>query len=178
MGNRILTLVVILIVSLFSFACSDWFDDEDFSQTKEEYNGDEIRLDGYYYNYYGQGSDSASVTIFYKNGVVIDGVGGHTLLEFESNFTNGTFYNNIKNYKDVWGIYRVENNEILIERITAVGGWLHRIAFTDYGEILNDTTICFFKHKESHKDIFSNMNDTLHFKQFSPKPDSTNVFIK
>lgn len=177
MGNRILITGMILIVVLFSFSCKDWFEDEDFSLTREEYSGDEIRTDGYYYNYYTQGSDLASITILYRNGVVIDGIGGSSLLEFENRFSNGTFYKNVSKMKDVWGIYRVEDNRIMIETIVAMGGF-NRIAYTDYGEILNDTTIHFYKHKESYKNIFKNMNDTLHFKQFSPKPDSTNVFIK
>lgn len=178
MGNRILITGIILIVVLFSFSCKDWFEDEDFSLTREEYSGDEIKIDGYYYYYYTQDPGLASITIFYRNGVVIDGIGDRsTLLEIENSFSNGKFYQGVSTIKDVWGIYRVENNQIMIERIVAMGGF-NRIAYTDYGEILNDTTIHFYKHKESYKNIFKNMNDTLHFKQFSPKPDSTNVFIK
>ncbi len=177
MGNRILITGIILIVVLFTFSCKDWFEDENFSLTREEYYGDEIRIDGYYYNYYTQGSDLASITIFYRNGIVIDGIGGRSLIEFENSFSNGKFYQGVSKMKDVWGIYQVENNRIMIETIVAMGG-VNRIAYTDYGEILNDTTIYFYKHKESYKNIFENMNDTLHFKQFSPKPDSTNVFIK
>lgn len=178
MGNRILITGIILIVVLSSFSCKDWFEDEDFSLTREEYSGEEIRIDGYYYNYFTQGSDLASITIFYRNGIVIDGIGGgSTLVEFENKFSNGSFYQNITKVKDVWGLYRVEDKLIMIERIVAMGGF-NRIAYTDYGEILNDTTIHFYKHKESYKNVFENRNDTLHFKQFSPKPDSTNVFIK
>ena len=177
MGNRILITGIILIVVLFSFSCKEWFEDEDFSLTREEYSGDEIRTDGYYYYYYNQNSSLTFITIFYRNGIVIDNIGGGTLLEIEQSLSNGELYQNATKIKDVWGIYRVEDNRIMIETIVAMGGF-SRIAYTDYGKILNDTTIHFYKHKESYKNVFENMNDTLHFKQFSPKPDSTNVFIK
>lgn len=177
MGNRILITGILLIVILFSFSCKDWFEDEDFSMTREEYSGDQIKIDGYYYYYYSQDSGLASITIFYKNGIVIDGIGERSnLIEIENSFSNGKFYQSVTKIKEVWGIYQVENNQIMIERIIAMGGF-NRISYTDYGEILNDTTIHLYKHKETYKNISESMNDTLHFKQFSPKPDSTNVFI-
>ena len=182
MGNRILTTAVLLIIVAGTFSCKDWFadlfEDEAYTLTREDYTGNQIRTDGYYYSYYKSGSDLVGVTIFYRNGVVIDGTGGRSLSEFDEVFSNGTFYNNNKNNKDIWGIFKVVNNEVMIERAIA-DGLMHRLAFIDYGKILNDTTIHIYKNKESYgNDVTTVKDDTLHFKQFSPKPDSTNVFIK
>ena len=140
----------------------------------------EIRTDGYYYSYFDSGSDInlVAITIFYKNGVAIDGIGGYyTLLEFEKKVSDGTFYTNNKDYKSTWGIFKVVNNVVMIERVIGSGG-LRGLAFIDYGEILNDTTIHIYKNEDPYTNVSSVKDDTLHFKQFSPKPDSTNVFIK
>ncbi len=143
MGSRILTTALLLILVAGTFSCKDWFadlfEDEAYTLTREDYTGQEIRTDGYYYSYNYQDSNIVSITIFYRNGVVIDGIGGQTLLEYERRFSSGEFNNNAKNIKDVWGIFKVVNNEVMIERVVA-GGGLRRNAFIDYGEILNDTT--------------------------------------
>lgn len=178
MGNRILTTAVLLVLLIFTFSCKDLFEDEAFTLTREDYTGCQIRTDGYYYGYYKQDSGLISITIFYRNGVVIDGIGGYySLLEFEKMFLDGTFYSRNKDYKDTWGIFKVTNNVVMIERVIA-GGGLRRNAFIDYGEILNDTTIHIYQNKSSYVSAISVKDDTLYFKQFSPKPDSTNVFIK
>ncbi len=181
MGNRILTTAVLLILVAGTFSCKDWFadlfEDEAYTLTRDDYTGHEIRTDGYYYHYNENRLDLVIVTIFYKNGVVIDGVCGATLLEFEKDFSDGSFYENNKDYKGNWGIFKVTNNVVMIERVIASGG-LRKLAFIDYGEILNDTTIHIYKNEDPYTNVSSVKDDTLYFKQFSPKPDSTNVFIK
>ena len=99
------------------------------------------------------------------------------MLEFEKKVSDGTFYTNNKDYKSTWGIFKVVNNVVMIERVIGSGG-LRGLAFIDYGEILNDTTIHIYKNEDPYTNVSSVKDDTLHFKQFSPKPDSTNVFIK
>ena len=181
MGNRILTTALLLIIVASTFSCKDWFaylfEDEAYTLTREDYTGNQIRTDGYYFSYNYQDSNIVSITIFYRNGVVIDGVGGATLLEFEKDFSTGIFYTNKKDYKGNWGIFKVTNNVVMIERVIASGG-LRKLSFVDYGEILNDTTIHIYQNKSSYGGATSVKDETLHFKQFSPKPDSTNVFIK
>ena len=47
------------------------------------------------------------------------------------------------------------------------------------GKIINDTTFQLVREFASyHKKDSRVIDETYHFKQFSPKPDSTNVFIK
>lgn len=82
-----------------------------------------------------------------------------------------------------WGLFNVKNNEIKIERWTSASGGKYPTQML-IGEILNDTTIYFHtkigdypvgfgKNKKNVK-----INEIYHFRQFSPKPDSTNIFIK
>ena len=72
------------------------------------------------------------------------------------------------------GYSKIEGNTIVFE------GWAHDhdgkyATFKQYGTILNYTTF------HIYKDVFKEekaLDNTFHFKQFSPKPDSTNSFIK
>ena len=65
---------------------------------------------------------------------MIDGIGGYySLLEFEKMFLDGTFYSRNKDYKGNWGIFKVTNNVVMIERVIASGG-LRKLAFI----------VCFF----------------------------------
>jgi hypothetical protein len=48
------------------------------------------------------------------------------------------------------------------------------------GQILNDTTFVIaesYRMNEGKKTEVKERNETYHFKQFNPKPDSTNRFI-
>jgi len=49
------------------------------------------------------------------------------------------------------------------------------------GDIINDTTFVIsvsYRMKKGKKTEVKARNETYHFKQFSPQPDSTNNFIK
>ena len=173
MANRIMYIIIAIV--LINTGCKDWFKDDSFSLKKENYNGSEIRTDGYYYMF-SKEHKVYPIILFYGNGIVHNRftVVSLSLLENEMK-TNANTFNN--GFKDNWGLFVIDRTEIKVENIIAMGG-LSRFAYTDYGEILNDTTIYFYKHKESYSNYSEVMDDTLHFKQFSPKPDSTNVFIK
>lgn len=71
-----------------------------------------------------------------------------------------------------WTNFLIRDNLISFERIYVQQGYPHEIYS---GKVLNDTT---FVIKESKSKPYSksiNLNDTFHFKQFHPKPDS--VFL-
>ena len=129
--------------------------------------------DGYYIT-----GENLGITFFlYKNGVFLQGFAFDMMekTEVENSYKNGDFYNSIKDNKLHWGLFRVSSNEIIIEGWQPTGGG----SFSTYslkGEIPNDTTIHIMQ-KWSHgkKEAY---NEIYHFKQFNPKPDSTNSFIK
>ena len=114
---------------------------------------------------------------FYKNGIVLYG-GGEIQSEFsslEERYRNGEFYESIKDSKIWWGVYQIEGNEIRFER------WYpgHRPynTFLNTGEILNDTTFRITNSSNSDGSDSQARDELYKFKAFSPKPDSTNVFI-
>ncbi len=51
-------------------------------------------------------------------------------------------------------------------------------AFNYSGDILNDTTFLITKVKRASGSFTTAIDDTYHFKHFSPKPDSRNEFVK
>lgn len=83
-----------------------------------------------------------------------------------------------------WGVFNVTGSEIVIERwVTASGGGTYPTQMLK-GVIKNDTTIHFHTligvhpvNYNSKKKVLT-IDETYHFRQFSPKPDSTNNFIK
>lgn len=157
-----------------------WKDDE-LSIQKVPYQGNQLRIDGYYY----QQKDGDFYTLYtlYSNGILLYLGGGFTrdkLIELENSIQNGSFYNAAKTFKDYWGVFKIENNNIQFERwYPSSGGGLP--AYVRSGNILNDTTFIIiesYRIKSGIKTEVKERNETYHFKQFSPKPDSTNTFIK
>ena len=138
---------------------------------REENYSEKFRLDGYYIQCINEGNGYyRQVKIFYRNGVLINFDG-----KFEQNCKSET--NTYLRRKDInltqvpyWlGIYQVTNNDSLL-----IESWQS----TDYyyptvksvGKILNDSTLIIKYPKYPV--------DTFRFVEFSPKPDSTNKFIK
>lgn len=151
---------------------------EDLSFVRTDYSGNELRIDGYYY-FMNIGSDSTMryhIRFFYKNGVVLD-CGNPTKDELkirEEQFKNGQFYKIVKGSKSSWGLYKIENSTIQIE-LLYYGPFR---AFINCGVILDDSTYVLNKMKSSYDEKEIEISGTCHFKKFSPKPDSTNIFIK
>ncbi len=165
-----------IITSLFSCRGERW--DDKLTLPKQDYYGNELRIDGYYYNY----SDSRyEIYFLFHNGTML--YGGvpleSELAEREQSFIDGSYYSIIKNSKTNWGRFIIEGNTIKQEYWPAsTGGPLE--AYTVSGVILNDTTFkmtkswrsCKPKKKKEKKEF----ETVYHFKQFSPKPDSTNAY--
>ena len=160
------------LVFLLSCDCSD----EDFSIKRKSYFGNEIKTNGYFYS-----NDSTSrttrVKFFYRNGVVLSG-GRYSLNDLdiiESEILSGTFINIADKYN--WSPFEINNNTLVTEYYYDNPPSCKLLTAKSFYEIQNDTTIVYKRTDQSgYKDIVSNI--VWRFKQFSPKPDSTNVFIK
>ena len=186
MNHRILILSAIVLAVVFS-SCKKMFEDEELSMERTNYTGTELRTDGYYYYrnryvfYDGEQLDQVKTRILYRNGVAIS-TNIFDYLEMgrvEDNFKNGNFYNLMKNSKCEWKVYKISNGEIEFEGWTCdcVVGYKHS-TYREYGEIINDTTFRLIKECCNGKVTEYSADVIYHFKQFSPKPDSTNSFIK
>jgi len=175
-------LIFLLTILMTLMSCKDWLDDEYYTLEKRPYTGSEIKTNGYFYSHQlknGSNKEGISILVFYKDGTAIDFAFDGDNLEVE----NDVFKVNplwLKNNKYNWGLFNIESDTIKIERLNSYGT-VRAYMYTLVGIIENDTTICIIREQTSTDailDVPFNMNQTFHFKEFSPKPDSTNVFIK
>ena len=160
---------------LFFLILSSCIFEEPLRNTRRDYIGDNIRIDGFYYSYF-QGK-IFNVLLLYRNGVFFDVSGDgkdRTKPEEVEELLTEEHIKLVNSKKYDWGIFIVEGNSILFEtwRFTQRD---HRAVFQS-GEILNDTTFHITKHNYSDGGI-KDANTLYYFYPYSPKPDSTNTFI-
>ena len=151
--------ITIILLSMLLTACKD----EELMLQRIPYKGDELRIDGYYYTQWGT---HTTVMFFYRNGITLSAMsyGSLDLNSVEKEMINR--YEYIRNEKSGWGVFLITGDTLEAEIwTTSVGGGLPVYKWKAYIE--NDTTF---------RKIAGNV--VYHFKQFSPKPDSTNQFIK
>jgi len=169
--------LILLILSMLFAQCTSG-DDDLLSLTLTPYNGNQLRIDGYYYQIGYDGKTIFSPYFFYKNGILISPEGmGNSLEEMDSYIKK--YYLDCQSYKKDkldWGVFIVEGN------IIKFGRWYPSErplkAFIREGVILNDTTFQITKSYRSDSTEQRGKDEMYYFRSFSPKPDSTNVYIK
>jgi len=175
-------LKLFLVAMLLSCCAKDnIFKDDELSLEKESYEGEQLRIDGYYYYRYSTSKGYRLLTYFlYNDGTLI--YGGAPLesnqSEKEQQYASGEFYENEKNRKSNWGVFQIDGNLIKFERWYPSQPPLK--AYVREGEILNDTTFKItqsYRMKDGEKTERKDRDETFNFKEFSPKPDSTNKFV-
>ena len=137
---------------------------------RADYNGNEFRIDGYYYYYWlTQDKTYFEAYFFYENGVIYHTCTvGTNELEIENYILSEYHLHSMNNVPYRWGVFCISENEneIIYSGWAPSEGGVYP-AFKEKWKILNDTT------------LYSNKFDrTLYFKEFSPKPDSINRFIE
>jgi len=151
--------------------------DDKLTLQRTNYTGNELRIDGYYYSVWSGGF--YDMRIFYGNGIVKN-IGSPT---------NGTTLPEADNYisamraeiiskKHGWGVFIINGGNIILEEWRQDNTKL--IAFTREGTILNDTTFKFiqgYRLVGGVKTEVSALDETFYFRQYIPKPDSTNQYI-
>ena len=177
--NKILILTLLIIV-VFLCACKTA---DKLQLTKTPFTGNQLRIDGYYCRMYE--NKCYSVYFFYRDGTLLyEGCGGCDSLklkEMEQNsFKNEKWINWVKESQISWGVYQIDGQSIKFERWYPSNYW-HLPAYIKSGKILNDTTFIITSFERSSRfgtEWSEEKNEMYHFRQFSPKPDSTNRFIK
>ncbi|MFW5762497.1 MAG: hypothetical protein ACOCXH_16100 [Cyclobacteriaceae bacterium] len=172
-SNKLFISFILIVVSLFN-SCEKLNDE--ITLKKEPYQGSNLKINGYYYRYI---TDSSKVSplFLYRNGVAITEFAQINKNKLEEKIKTGEYYNLIKDDPTDWGLYIVEDDNIKIEHLIG-RGCIKLYSYLYIGTILNDTTILFTEHNASEGSDDNKCNNLYHFKKFSPKPDSTNQFVK
>ena len=154
------------------------FHEDLLRNTREDYLNDNIRIDGFYYAYSDEGQIRNNIFFLYRNGVYFSVVGDgqeRTKPEEVKTLLTEERLKRLAQYKDLWGIFLIKGNDILLESWSITHG--NHYSVIESGYILNDTTFTITKRDDNLSGI-SNSNYTYYFYPYSPKPDSTNVFIE
>jgi len=166
-----------IILFFFLILSSCCYDDDLLRNEREDYLGDNLRIDGFYY-YYFEG-EIRGVTFFYRNGICLEIVGDGNKRADPEDVKTLLTEENIEYHrksKEGWGLFKVIGNTFFSEKWNAPMNGV-RATVIESGHILNDTSFLITKRDNSISGI-TDSNRTYFFYPYSPKPDSTNVFIK
>jgi hypothetical protein len=149
---------------------------------KTPYTGDELKIDGYYYSN-PDSENHMSIAVLYRNGVCMHipvslNYSGQNVSDFVENdiLLNDAFISRWKDKPACIGVFYINVESIKFERWEATGKNITTFSYS--GKILNDTIFLLTKRVDNETNKSYSINETYRFKQFSPKPDSTSVFIK
>lgn len=172
---------IVLFLSL-SVACKD--QQLTIKKNSVEQNRSTIKLEGFYWT---KATDINQIdwwydTFFlYENSVLIYGGGienyhkkSVSFSEFVKRNRDTAFKQKIKSS---WGIYMIDENRIEFEKWEPSSGGPMKTVIRR-GHILNDTTFVITERFNHYDGKTYHVQDTFRFREFSPKPDSTNRFIK
>ena len=168
-------LLVALLLLLMFGACQKIFPpDDSFSLQRTDFEGSNLRIDGYFYRLWGPIEDERmSIIFFYENGVLLRLSGLPKSELVTQDFTCDKWIQRFRGHRGNWGLFVVDGDVIKFERWVAGPP---RGTFIWEGVILNDTTFLITKSYSSDKSELRERNELWHFRA-SPKPDSTNIFI-
>lgn len=163
-------LIAVLFIFSLSHLCCQGEKFDMLTLERKNFNGNEIKTDGYYYAFSRTpiGDTLGTMFFLYRNGVFfyLGSPKVSTVADLEA-YTRPYITNPSGGRRD-WGVFQVEGSQISIERwLYNSGGKIPAQVFQ--GQILNDTT---FSMK-----LFSTV-ETWKFRAFTPKPDSTNAYVK
>lgn len=187
----------IFLSFLLCTGCSSY---EPLVFNKEIYSNSNLKTDGYFYFFSNEDMGKNYTTkiydsfILYQNGVFYNvshsGYEKVTNIESRLKLIDDAVLNKVTREKEYintrpnWGVFKINNSKIEIENWTFASGGGDYPTMRKIGEIINDTTIHFHTLIGVHplnvgqKKKEVSIDETYHFRKFSPKPDSTNKWIK
>ena len=175
--QKIMKTLIISLICMLTTNCDYSSENDKFTLQRENFSGNQLRVDGYYYQEYGNPPYRSPFFLF-KNGVVFDPGGGYYVSEYKK------WELRILDKKDMnaqiselwWGQFVVNDSIIKFEKYYPGDGPLW--SYIKEGVIINDTTFHITKSYRSNGSELKERDEMYHFRKFSPKPDSTNVFVK
>ena len=164
--NTMVNLILLILSMLFTQSC---LEKDDILPSAIPYRGNQLKMNGYYYQITYDGIIYNS-HVMYANGVLITLYGiENTIEEMDEYVRKQSMYKSKYN----WGIFFIDDNTI---RMHKLGGDYPHKEFVQEGIILNNTTFKITKFSSGSK--IREKEEIYHFREFSPKPDSTNVYVK
>ena len=175
MNTKLLIVIIMLFIGMNS--CSKWLENEKLTLQKTPYTGNELRTDGYYYDM--EDGKIWSTYFFYRNGIMHCGIAsdtlGNNLNMYDTWFASDFYLQRLRTDRRRWGLFEIHDDSIVFERWGILEGGDPVLRFS--GRILNDTTFIITRCENPHSGDVCQEQDLFHFRHFSPKPDSTNMFI-
>ena len=167
--------LILLILCVLFTQCDILWECDDVLPKAVPFTGNQLKTNGYYYQSNTNSNNVHSVVILYSNGILIDvGSANRTFEEMDEhirkNYVNDSWY---KKNKYLWGVFFIEDNAVIFNRLNR--DYPHRENVRE-GIILNDTTFQTMKYTSGSN--VSERNEVYHFREFYPKPDSINKYIK
>ena len=168
--------VLTISLSMLMSCCSSLFPDEKLSMQRKDYLGSELRMDGYYYCYF-EKTDITSIYFLFRNGI-IRCAGSYSRYNEDNREQEMVSYYDKFTPKTDWGIFVIDGNKIQYEKWVEAPSGVNASINRCSGYIENDTIFYITESYYSGNGKTEQVNRVYHFREFSPKPDSTNVFIK
>lgn len=174
------------IIVLFGLVIFSGCKNQELVLKRQDYRPDEIpiRLDGFYADRRlseskGDKNDKyTDILFFYSNSVATGGLIPDSSLTKDLNGAFGKFALHAKSDQTSWGAVNFQGDTIRFEfwQPSPGGGKLKTTICTC--KIVNETTFvinhCFSHYRKEERSL----QDTFYFHSFSPKPDSTNIYVK
>jgi hypothetical protein len=171
--------------ALFALAISTSFtscflihgEDEKLSGKPELIASKKLRLDGYFYELDTARRPYPTVYILFRNGVLLT-PGGHSrdsLTFVAESLKSEQFLKRTSTAKWMWGIFRIENDKIEIEKWYPTSGQYD--VWRSSGNILNDSTFVLTMSENQNGTQRRKIEELYRFHPLTTKPDSVSVFI-
>ena len=164
------TIFILGIFSVIIFSsCTEKF--SELVLSRKNYTGNQLAINGYFYSFSqtSTGKTYGTIIVLYENGtfLYVGSPDATTVDELNKEVVRVNGFGP-RQFRQGLGVFQIENSQIKIERwLENSNGPIPRMIFN--GQILNDTTF--------RMALFKDVKDWK-FCPFSPKPDSTNQFIK
>lgn len=179
MSMKYLRFLLMAFVLFFFSSCfweSFWewvFPDDKTILEQRDYEGDNLRVDGYYFKVVEE-NNLTDIYILYRNGVVLV-LGSPKISEADNYVAKWNKNEFSKESIHIWGLYEVDGNDISLEYYMPSMYGHH--TYLMKGTILNDTTFRMTEGKSSDESKYEPIDHLYRFRQTDAKPDSTNKFF-
>ena len=175
MKNTLLLLLILLSLN----GCDKATKDDELTMARQPYNGNELRLDGYYYEINPHTNGIGEALLLYRDGTMLlcggSGENSDPFGYMDNLLASPDFIEHAKQHAFYWGVFQINDRAIRYERWYQGDGGLP--VGRSEGNITNDPPFVINKITMLNTGNETAENIVFHFRHYTPKPDSTNQFI-